>query len=162
MRPLTPWHACPEKAMSYEKFVHRTVEVDIEMAAPLDTILHERQENYGKLLGQGHLTQRLKDVLREHPHWYMLDGDMKEALDMIMHKAARIVNGNPKYIDSWVDIGGYAKCVQDRLEEDKKRVETVKQETEPVGTIREYDPRAGIAGQTSDTHLYGRSYRRGE
>jgi hypothetical protein len=152
MRPLTPWHACPEKAMEYKTMAVST----------LDAILHERQGNYGKLLGQGHLTQRLKEVLREHPHWHMLDGDMKEALDMIMHKAARIVNGNPQYIDSWVDIGGYAKCVQDRLEEDRKRVETIKQEIEPPGTIREYDPRAGVAGQTSDTHLYGRSYRRGE
>jgi len=34
---------------------------------------------------------------------------------MILHKIARIVNGDPDYTDSWHDIAGYAKLVEDRL-----------------------------------------------
>jgi hypothetical protein len=39
---------------------------------------------------------------------------------MIAHKIGRIVNGDPRYADSWVDIAGYAKLVADRLEGDKR------------------------------------------
>jgi hypothetical protein len=42
--------------------------------------------------------------------------DQIEALDMICHKIGRILNGDPNYADSWVDIAGYAKLVADRLE----------------------------------------------
>ena len=45
-----------------------------------------------------------------------LKADQQEALEMILHKIARIVNGDPDYADSWVDIAGYAKLVADRLE----------------------------------------------
>jgi hypothetical protein len=35
---------------------------------------------------------------------------------MIFHKIARILNGNPDYVDNWIDIAGYAKLVADDLE----------------------------------------------
>ena len=35
---------------------------------------------------------------------------------MIVHKLARIVNGNPDKVDSWVDIAGYATLVAERLQ----------------------------------------------
>jgi hypothetical protein len=41
---------------------------------------------------------------------------MKESVDMICHKIARIVNGGqPQEIDHWHDIAGYAKLVEDIL-----------------------------------------------
>ena len=52
----------------------------------------------------------------DHVEGFELDNDQLEALDMIVHKIARIVNGDPNYSDSWVDIAGYAKLVSDRLE----------------------------------------------
>jgi hypothetical protein len=39
-----------------------------------------------------------------------------EALEMIAHKIGRIVNGDPDYADSWIDIAGYAKLVADELQ----------------------------------------------
>lgn len=45
-----------------------------------------------------------------------LADDQYEALDMIAHKIARIINGDPDYADSWDDIAGYAKLVADRLQ----------------------------------------------
>jgi hypothetical protein len=49
-----------------------------------------------------------------------MDDDQREALDMIAHKIGRILNGDPNYADSWVDIAGYAKLVADRLESGKE------------------------------------------
>lgn len=42
--------------------------------------------------------------------------DQRESLEMVMHKIARIINGDPNYADSWHDIAGYAKLVADRLD----------------------------------------------
>jgi hypothetical protein len=42
--------------------------------------------------------------------------DQREALAMIANKLGRILNGDPNYADSWMDIAGYAKLVADRLE----------------------------------------------
>lgn len=41
---------------------------------------------------------------------------------MIAHKIGRILNGDPNYADSWIDIAGYAKLVADRLEKDSNVV----------------------------------------
>ena len=48
--------------------------------------------------------------------WDRLSADQRESLEMVQHKVARILNGDPNYADSWVDIAGYAKLVADRLE----------------------------------------------
>jgi hypothetical protein len=45
-----------------------------------------------------------------------MDDDMKESLDLICNKISRIVNGDPWYHDSWHDIIGYARLVEERLE----------------------------------------------
>lgn len=47
--------------------------------------------------------------------WPILPPDMKEALEMIQHKVARILNGNPEVKDHWTDIIGYATLVEKRL-----------------------------------------------
>jgi hypothetical protein len=45
---------------------------------------------------------------------------MRESLDMISNKIARIVNGNPSEPDHWIDIAGYATLIANRLiKEDK-------------------------------------------
>lgn len=80
-------------------------------------VLKERGNRYGDFPDHACITQALKDVMRRCPNWNTeLDDDMKEALEMIQHKIGRILNGDPQYADSWVDIAGYAKLVADRLE----------------------------------------------
>lgn len=84
----------------------------------VDATLAERGSRYGKFIEHANITQYLKDALRRKlgPKWDALADDQKEALEMICHKLGRIVNGDPDYVDSWVDIAGYAKLVADRLE----------------------------------------------
>lgn len=79
-------------------------------------VLTERAKNYGKFSGIGQLTQTFKEIMRDAPSWTGMQPDQKESLEMIVHKLARILNGNPDYADSWVDIAGYARLVADRLE----------------------------------------------
>lgn len=80
--------------------------------------LKERGDKYGTFVGHAHVTQTLKRAIYEHAkaHGKEFTDDQVEALDMICHKLGRIVNGDPNYADSWIDIAGYAKLVADRLE----------------------------------------------
>ena len=86
-----------------------------------DTItqtLTDRGNKYGPFIGHAEVTQRLKRVMAEElaKRNRPLADDQWEALEMIAHKIGRIINGDPDYDDSWVDIAGYAKLVADRLQ----------------------------------------------
>lgn len=84
----------------------------------ITTVLTERGSRYGKFTSHAFVTQQLKRLINVAliERDMQLAADQQEALDMICHKIGRIVNGDPNYADSWVDIAGYAKLVADRLE----------------------------------------------
>ncbi len=90
------------------------------MTTDITTTLTERGSRYGKFTGHARITQHLKMVMFTYKDRKELDDDMIEALEMIAHKIGRILNGDPYYADSWVDIAGYAKLVADRLETGKE------------------------------------------
>lgn len=87
--------------------------------APLDVAqtLAERGSRYGAFTGHAEITIELKTTVRTHlaKRGKELADDQLEALDMIAHKIGRIINGDPDYVDSWVDIAGYAQLVANRL-----------------------------------------------
>lgn len=87
------------------------------MSNDIAAVLDERGSRYGVFTGHAQIAQDLKRVVRLHlvAREKKLTDDQQEALDMIAHKIGRIVNGDPNYADSWVDIAGYAKLVADRL-----------------------------------------------
>lgn len=85
-------------------------------ADTISATLDERGKRYGKFTGHAAITQLLKANMHAHPGWKALEPDQKEALEMIAHKIGRVLNGDPNYDDSWVDIAGYAKLVADRLQ----------------------------------------------
>lgn len=84
----------------------------------IDATLVERGSRYGKFEDHAAITMQLKNALRQriYENTTKFQADQLEAIDMICHKLGRIVNGDPNYADSWVDIAGYAKLVADRLE----------------------------------------------
>jgi len=87
---------------------------------PIDDTLKDRGTKYGKFNKHAELTQRLKTIMRSAPGWHNnLTDSQRECLEMVQHKIGRILNGDPKYIDSWVDIIGYTKLVIDELENAK-------------------------------------------
>lgn len=77
--------------------------------------LAQRGTTYGRFEDHAALSQSLKRVMHKAPGWQELPDDMREALEMVQHKIARILNGNPDYIDSWHDIQGYTALVESRL-----------------------------------------------
>ena len=85
----------------------------------VEEILTERGSKYNKngtYYDHSDLSQCLKERVRQHPGWQGLDSDMKESIDMVLHKTARILNGDPKYLDNWQDIEGYTRLVVQRLQ----------------------------------------------
>ena len=101
--PLTSW----------QKIV-----AEVEKPVDVDETLDTRALSYGKFKDGAALMQGIKRQMAEHAqkHEKTFADDQWEALEMIVHKIGRIVNGNPDVVDHWVDIAGYAKLVSDRLQ----------------------------------------------
>ena len=85
------------------------------MSSDIRETLKERGSRYGEFQGHAAIAQALKDVLRSGPSWSLTTPSQREALEMICHKMARIVNGDPNYDDSYMDIVGYSQLVVDIL-----------------------------------------------
>lgn len=81
----------------------------------VNQILRERGSQYGTFGEVALVAQNIKAAMRHSPNWQRLPADMREALEMIADKSARILCGDPTHIDSWRDIEGYAKLIADRL-----------------------------------------------
>lgn len=94
--------------------------------------LKERGNRYGEFDEHSRITQNIKRAMADSRNWDTLDDDMKEALEMLAHKVGRILNGDPSYTDSWHDIGGYVKLVEDRLV--KEQDAEIKREQPAIGT----------------------------
>ena len=78
-------------------------------------VLAERGAAYGDFTDQAALSRALKYYVMEHPNYECLSMVQREAVDMILHKISRIVNGNPNILDHWIDISGYAMLAADRI-----------------------------------------------
>ena len=81
----------------------------------LKKVLQERGSRYGDFKGNSNITQRIKEAMKDGDGWDSLTRDKKEALEMTAHKIGRIINGDPEYKDSWVDIAGYITLVSETL-----------------------------------------------
>jgi predicted ArsR family transcriptional regulator len=84
----------------------------------VDKVLDDRAKDYGKFIEGAEIMQMLKRMV----HGYIekrgtpLAFDQREAIDMMIHKLGRVINGNPDKVDHWTDIAGYATLVAERLE----------------------------------------------
>ena len=81
----------------------------------VNELLNERETRYGRFENHAQLTQNLKATLHAAPKWHALSASQKESLEMICHKIARVLNGDPDYVDNWTDIAGYAVLVESEL-----------------------------------------------
>lgn len=83
----------------------------------IEDVLLERGDRYGHFVGVATISQNLKYIINVA----LQERDKKlpvqqiEALDMICNKLGRIINGDNSYVDSWLDIAGYAQLVADNL-----------------------------------------------
>lgn len=91
---------------------------DIEReSGGINSTLNERGSRYGSFSEHARVTQNIKRAYQNSRTWKGLPDDMKEVLEMLAHKAGRILNGDPNYKDSWHDMIGYTKLIEERLED---------------------------------------------
>ena len=96
---------------------------DVQIGDVVDEIratLAQRGARYGEFTDFASINQQLKNVAHSAPKWAVMPDDCREAIDMILHKIARALNGDPNYADNWHDIQGYAKLVEQRITEATK------------------------------------------
>lgn len=98
--------------------VNKIIDKHLDKPHTINETIEERTKLYGDFKDHAQITQDLKMVMRNFKNgagWDNLSPTMAEALDMIVHKIGRILNGDPTYADSWHDIAGYATLVEQRL-----------------------------------------------
>lgn len=82
----------------------------------LDDVLEDRGATYGHFIDQAHCAQQFRQTLQrtleQNDNYRELSLEEKnlvlEGLGMVLHKVARLANGDPRHVDSYVDIAGYA------------------------------------------------------
>lgn len=77
----------------------------------IEQVLEARQSTYGEFDDNARISQMLKLAMKSSDGWERLNVSQTEALEMIAHKIARILNGDPNYADNWIDISGYSTLV---------------------------------------------------
>src|SRR5689334_2500450 len=88
--------------------------------AEVGEIVEERQKTHGPYRVHASCAQVLLDDMMSFKGWDQLTHEMKETLHMIAHKIGRILAGDPRVMDHWDDIAGYAKLVSRSLETQEK------------------------------------------
>jgi hypothetical protein len=82
----------------------------------INEIISQRRQLYGDFMRQAAIASDMKGIMRSYTDWEdTFAADQREALDMIVVKLARILNGDPNHADSWIDIAGYAQLIANRL-----------------------------------------------
>ena len=110
-------HTQPEELPFLDSINDQYAEVEQVRKQTIEATLAERQAQYGCFEDVARTTGKIMEALAEvrvngldelpYPH--------RMALYMIASKMARIVNGDYNHKDSWHDIGGYSKLIEDLL-----------------------------------------------
>ena len=115
----SPWkrHTQPEELPFMDSLNDQYAEIEQVRKQTIEATLAERQAQYGCFEDVAFVTENIMATLSKvrsngltdlpHPH--------RMALYMIASKMARIVNGDFNRKDSWHDIGGYSKLIEDLL-----------------------------------------------
>lgn len=88
--------------------------IRVEQFTDVKKTLNERQSSYGCFEDVALVTENIIDALKQ-VNYSKMPKTHKMAMYMIASKMARIVNGDFNHKDSWHDIQGYAKLIEDLL-----------------------------------------------
>lgn len=92
-------------------------------------ILESRKMLYGRFSGHARIAQALKAAMQDSPNWGRLPSYQREALEMIQHKIARMLNGDPAYLDNAVDVAGYAELMKACMQQAERPTEQAHRES---------------------------------
>ena len=88
----------------------------LQKVDPVGALLDKRHNTYGTFTECARISQGIKHYMRANTDWVGLTTDQRESLELIATKLARLLNGDPNWVDGWRDIAGYATLIADRLE----------------------------------------------
>ena len=108
-------HTQPEELPFVDSINDKYAEIEQVRQKTIEATLAERQAQYGSFVGVANTTGALMAVIKNSKNGSTLPYAHEEALHMICSKMARIVNGDYNHKDSWHDIGGYSKLIEDLL-----------------------------------------------
>ena len=85
-----------------------------------NSLLNEREKTHGDFNDVSECSQVIKGRLMEQIKKHANDFNYAqiEALDMICVKLARIVCGDPNFLDTWRDISNYAELITEQLKDE--------------------------------------------
>lgn len=78
--------------------------------------LTERGSRYGDFSDHAAVAQALQAAMRAPAGWGRLTDVQRQALTVIADKIARMLTGDPRYLDSVRDIIGYATLMFERMD----------------------------------------------
>ena len=81
----------------------------------VDDTLTERNAIHGDFTDDAATAQALKYVMRQGKNWDDMPPWMREALDQMQTKVARVLAGDYRHRDHWTDLQGYPRLVEQRL-----------------------------------------------
>ena len=76
-----------------------------------DQILSEREQTHGAYREVAGYSQTIKKIMRTSRNWERLDPVQAQTLELEADKIARILCGDPSYLDHWRDGAGYFELV---------------------------------------------------
>ena len=111
-------HIQPEELPFIDSLNDQYAEIERVRKQTIEATLAERQAQYGCFEDVAFVTENImatlskvrSNGLTDLPHTHRM------ALYMIASKMARIANGDFNHKDSWHDIGGYSKLIEDLLQ----------------------------------------------
>lgn len=86
----------------------------------IEQVVAERGQTYGSFIGQAELIKQMQNIVNDglSTRNKVLKPYQAVAIDMIIYKISRIINGDPSHADNWIDIAGYAKLALDSMDEE--------------------------------------------
>jgi hypothetical protein len=81
----------------------------------IDDTIAERTRTHGPFADVAQVSQDMKTLLGSTQGWLRLTPIQRESMEMILHKIARILSGDPGFTEHWHDLAGYATLVEKEL-----------------------------------------------
>ena len=79
------------------------------MAIEINSVLGQREKTHGNFSSNSTLTMELLQICKTQIEFALLPKPIQFAIFMILHKTSRVICGDHKYTDHWIDIQGYAR-----------------------------------------------------
>jgi hypothetical protein len=89
-----------------------------DSSSDVKKIIEQRQNTHGDFRKVSSMSQQLCIDMQSGVNWDTMPDHFREGLEMIQHKIARILSGDPHFAEHWLDIAGYATRVRTIIEED--------------------------------------------